>query len=744
MTTARAAAVAGMASGVGAFKAAATQNDDHSANTLCSLGAEFLREVTGSAPPEAGIAADMLVDPTSVVPATVAALLPPLSNAESTGPHLRSIFAMTAGATGEAAKLAMRRRSADAMFPAIDHQGCDAGGSSSLWNGFRSCLEASAGRGHERWHESMMSALLEFAWCVPVDPTRAHISVHDFAVLAGAVCAARAVAPSAPLMFVTGDISGIQDYIFDIKTDNVKGGARLLRARSFEIQALAEAGARVVCDAVGLPVTQVIVNAGGRFMLILPDTPEIATAVEAEAAAIETWCARRYTGQLTLVVSSVGGVRVEDLGPGRFGPVFASILEHGTAAKRRQAQRYLRCDGDWDPTRAILDHDYDLFAGDNACRACGVRPIDRGLEDEHRSCQACADLAEVGQRLPHAGAISWTRGRSDGTGDGGGIDFFDGAWSAATHVQVSDAPSAAASVRSLSSFAPGSGRQSMLHRLPVNVDGVPRTFEDMVESGMRRLDGRSQGSAILGMLKADADRMGELFTDGLGDIMSCLSYMALSRAVDEYFTDVLQQLLKQDYPDVYAVFGGGDDLCLIGPWEDILSLAPKIAKRFQDYAGEHPRVHLSAGIALVGPHAPVPAMAREAEHALEFSKGAGRNRVTILGVTLRWDEWSGVADWDLALQEGLSSRRLSRGFVRSLLGFREAALAAAAGHLVRAPWRAHLRYAIGRHLSGGDTTDIRHRLERLAAFGDESTRTWEWIKIPISMVLYRTRQGGDA
>jgi CRISPR-associated protein Csm1 len=44
-------------------------------------------------------------------------------------------------------------------------------------------------------------------------------------------------------MIVLGDISGIQNYLFDVADAGGWGQARRLRARSFYIQVLAEAAA---------------------------------------------------------------------------------------------------------------------------------------------------------------------------------------------------------------------------------------------------------------------------------------------------------------------------------------------------------------------------------------------------------------------------------------------------------------------------------------------------------------------
>ena len=174
----------------------------------------------------------------------------------------------------------------------------------------------------------------------------------------------------------------------------------------------------------------------------------------------------------------------------------------------------------------------------------------------------------------------------------------------------------------------------------------------------------------------------------------------------------------------------------------MVRLAPVVSDRYSRYAGGCPGIHLSAGLALAGKNLPVPAMAREAEEALEAAKAGGRNRITAFGVTVPWSDWPDVENWAAFLQENLDGEILSRGFIRSLLGLRQAALAEGGTSLRVVPWRSHLRYMIGRQAKLKNEEGARRRIESLAAFGEDVRKEWIRMKAPISMVLYRNRTGG--
>jgi CRISPR/Cas system-associated protein Cas10 (large subunit of type III CRISPR-Cas system) len=69
-------------------------------------------------------------------------------------------------------------------------------------------------------------------------------------------------------MIVLGDISGIQNYLFDV-ADAGGGQARRLRARSFYVQLLAEAAALRMLRAVGWPCDDrhFMLAGAGNFLL---------------------------------------------------------------------------------------------------------------------------------------------------------------------------------------------------------------------------------------------------------------------------------------------------------------------------------------------------------------------------------------------------------------------------------------------------------------------------------------------
>lgn len=196
-------------------------------------------------------------------------------------------------------------------------------------------------------------------------------------------------------------------------------------------------------------------------------------------------------------------------------------------------------------------------------------------------------------------------------------------------------------------------------------DGI-LTFEEIASS--------AEGQPLLGFLKADVDQMGELFVFGLKrkqvslDTMSRLATM--SRLFDLFFSGYIESLLSSEFRDCYTVFSGGDDLFLVGPWDKIIKLAERIYKDFSSFAGNQD-VHISAGISITHHDYPIARAADLVDKALEKSKDAGRDRITIHGKTLKWAEWASIKEeWLRLLSMDVADKnKVPSAFLYSLLQF---------------------------------------------------------------------------
>jgi CRISPR-associated protein Csm1 len=258
-----------------------------------------------------------------------------------------------------------------------------------------------------------------------------------------------------------------------------------------------------------------------------------------------------------------------------------------------------------------------------------------------------------------------------------------------------------------------------------------------------------KGRPMLAAIKADVDRLGQIFTRGLGEHRSLARTAALSRMMDAFFTGFLPHRLQTDFPHVYTVYAGGDDLLLLGPWREILMLASKLRDDFRSFVGGSSHVTLSTGIALFDAKTPVTRAVHEAEQRLEKAKEDGRDRVHAILATdtpaLTWNQYGAAlrdADELHKLITG-GSQQITTALLYKLLWVDGRRHDCEEKRDIRtADWRAKLGYLLWRALPMNEGT--RAFLCKLMGIGPELNPLTDSddrvpARVALSIAIYRNR-----
>ena len=124
------------------------------------------------------------------------------------------------------------------------------------------------------------------------------------------------------------------------------------------------------------------------------------------------------------------------------------------------------------------------------------------------------------------------------------------------------------------------------------------------------------------------------------DMASISRVATLSRQLNLFFSGYLGELLKE-YERCQIVYAGGDDLFVIGSWDQLPDLAQKIREAFGVFCCGNPDLTLSGGIALTGGKYPI---SRGADHAGAAEESAKRYRsekdsFCFFGEPLSWSDF---------------------------------------------------------------------------------------------------------
>ncbi len=514
-------------------------------------------------------------------------------------------------------------------------------------------------------------------------------------------------------VWILGDLSGIQAALFRLQHQQVRGVARILRARSFLMSLITESAALDLLRRLGLTPFSLVQNAGGRFLILAANTGRTREVFEDVRRSVEEWMLARWRGELALNLSMTEAFSGELFRRERFREMTSLWAAAAESAKQTP---FSSC------YEAVMRQDrYEH----GACPACGFRPARAADAGEEAYCGPCAEERRLGGDLPRLRAIGWSRKPA---GDPArNLELWDGLrlhWHIAgmnlAQLEegfviggVFDAQMPLA-LRHTAHYVPVLGEEEpgkAAYAKHLSADarqtapGETKTFEHIALDALEGVNGDLYGEDLLAVIKADVDRLGAVFAQGV-ERPSLGLMSGLSRMMDFFFSARLPHLLKSDprFRSTYVVYAGGDDLLLIGPWRQSLELLAELRKAFAQYVG-NPQITLSAALELSHPDEPLNRSARVAEERLEAAKEAGRNRVCAIDAEpLEWEQFGRQLENSESLVEQMRAGTLSQGFVYRMLAFDRDRMQCLRGEADAhaASWRARWGYQLRRNLKVKD------------------------------------------
>jgi CRISPR-associated protein Csm1 len=203
----------------------------------------------------------------------------------------------------------------------------------------------------------------------------------------------------------------------------------------------------------------------------------------------------------------------------------------------------------------------------------------------------------------------------------------------------------------------------------------------------------AQGRKCLAYMKADVDNLGFIFAFGLkrgegGDRTSISRLTTLSRSLDLFFSGYFDTLLAKEFPDIYTIYSGGDDLLCLGPWDKTISFALRLREQFSLYSCRSPAWSISAGICLVGDKTPVLSAVSATDRLMDASKEitgeevvpwpwkyppgkVQKNRITVFGTSIPWPLYPEILEKAQWLSSLIQKGILNTSKIRRLLKYAE-------------------------------------------------------------------------
>ena len=579
----------------------------------------------------------------------------------------------------------------DDFVPALD-VGTDAQMPSlydDLWEEFAKEYVQMAQKCHsktELFYDGIIGLLEKYTWAIPSSTIdEPDVSLYDHAMAASAVAAclfahhefknnfddldAIKNRETPKLRFIIGDLSGIQKSLFTLASEGARGLPKLLRGRSLRMQLIVQTAAKRILKTLNLPPTCILQNAGGRFVILAPftDNDKQNALIDELRQEFDEFLRDQYHGDLILNISLSEPFNAADLIDNNKSTKTLSIISHTAEVAKLNPLRGARS--------AKWEQKWDTQLG--ICRSCGKRPafIEDKRANRHQ-CKACSAETKIGAAYPKAQAIIIDKSNEFNASDklyGFNIGLPNSIEGVTTvsgwqfnYDKTKNFPFGKKYTRA---YVPVHNKAS------INDEKLQKirleNGEDAPEAGdlltFEEIAAQAKGVKLLAAFKADVDRLGQVFSRGLGKNKSLARVASLSRMMDVFFNGKLPAILESDFPNIYTVYAGGDDLLLVGAWNEVLKLATRINYDFAAHVGNNPNITISAGISLFSPNTPITRAAEEAEERLEKAKSDGRNRIHVFNKSdedaLTW------AEFDKIMNDGekLDEYKVSNSLLHKLL-----------------------------------------------------------------------------
>lgn len=454
-------------------------------------------------------------------------------------------------------------------------------------------------------------------------------------------------------LLVSGDISGIQDFIYTIPS---KGALKTLRGRSLYIDLLLEEFIDEYLEQIGLSRANVLYSGGGHFYILAPNMEDTKKAIDKLQAKMNRWLMENIGINLYLAIGIAECSANNLMKSEAQGNLFAIVN------KKLKDDKTIRYSKD----ENFLEHIFNVEKEENTakkeCNICHnlVDKLWKYNSDEEIACEFCLNLYKLGQDILTQDLVFVI---SEEKIDGG-IKIFG---------KDKDLYMYAVNIEDIDMFKGKILRiysknnlleNDLAIRLYLadysakNENDEVMTFDDLAKSSCK-ID---KGIKRLGVLRLDIDDLGIAFSSGFvsdkDKIEDNLRYATLSRYADlskdisMFFKVAINKICAGDLigcvdfeekafnifgiakapkRKVNIIYAGGDDLFLVGAWDEVLEVAIDINRAFKQFTNG--KLTLSAGMAMFSPTYPISKMAEIAGLLVQMSKNRkDKNSIALFGM----------------------------------------------------------------------------------------------------------------
>ena len=394
---------------------------------------------------------------------------------------------------------------------------------------------------------------------------------------------------------VSGNFYGIQKFIFE--NLSTKNASKVLRSKSAFVEIFTYYLARYICSSLKVDSENILATNAGKFEILVEDIER--SQLDKIQEQIDNYFIDIFFG--------LSGVAIfyESIEESNFSPAKNYRKLRERISKKEELNKFSKFKLLNQPP--ILENYNSNLTNQTLCKVCNFRE-----KSKDERCRVCDSFVRLGEYL--------VREESSYLSSKLGIDTsyfndFD------IEIKLTD---------KLKSYVQKDGKE----------EKEIATFENLAKSSCSN---EKDGIKSLAILKADVDNMGKFLKDETNSVTKSFeNFDRFSKTIDNFFSIYIpQKLMKDKFKNTYTVFAGGDDLFLLGAWDEILALAREIERDFKLFMKNKNELTISFGIAIAKPSTPISYLAEHTEKLLEKAKEIDEHKdaITLFGETVKWDSY---------------------------------------------------------------------------------------------------------
>ncbi len=408
-------------------------------------------------------------------------------------------------------------------------------------------------------------------------------------------------------LLIAGDFFGIQKFIFDqLSTRNA---SKVLRAKSAYIQIFTKVLTYYICDRLNIGKEYILTSNAGKFEILSPVTDlNIIKEIQEE---LDRFFLKNFYGLSGLGITTKE-CNAEDFKDPKLYRELREVL-----SDKIELTKFNK----FDLTRQGQEMEYAQdIDNQTLCKVCNIRKI----EDEN--CSLCNDFIFMGEKLTKSD--SFTISREDGD-----IEIFDN-----YYVTFSGQKGEIVETFDISK----KGKSSDNHwAISSYVKRNSQSVADFTELANSSCNNADTGIKAIGVLKGDVDSLGKYLRES-DATESFENFELFSKSLNNFFSVYVPKVLMEGkYSNTYTVFAGGDDIFLIGAWDEIIKLALVIEEEFKIFVKN--KLSISMGVIVTKPSTPVKYLAdiceEKLEEAKEFNNGE-KDAISMFNETVKWADYT--------------------------------------------------------------------------------------------------------